>query len=182
AHIAPMCGCATSLRKTLKAPTITFSTQKSSRVANTIQPKNRTPASGTRFAATSTRALGERRGGGRAGTGGVTAPQPCHTRTRPPRACWVRRGGGSWRRERLDQGPGRGGDLRQPVRHGQVAPARGVRPGPARGARCNDPAGGPRVAARRAAARPGSRCKGGGGDGGGRAGGDHGRGDAGVAR
>src|SRR5438876_1122674 len=56
AHIAPICGCATSMRRTLNAPTITFSTQKSSRVENTLQPKNRTPARGTRFAATSTSA------------------------------------------------------------------------------------------------------------------------------
>src|SRR2546422_7960748 len=61
AHIAPICGCATSMRRTLNAPTITFSTQKSSSVENTLQPKNRTPARGTRFAATSTRALGESR-------------------------------------------------------------------------------------------------------------------------
>src|SRR5207237_278579 len=54
-------GCAHSIRSTLKPPTITFSTQKSSRVANTLQPKNNTPASGTKFAATSTRALGDRR-------------------------------------------------------------------------------------------------------------------------
>src|SRR5213083_1796592 len=67
AHIAPICGCATSMRKTLNAPTITFSTQKSSRVANTLHPKNRTPASGTRFAARSTRALGESRRGDRRG-------------------------------------------------------------------------------------------------------------------
>src|SRR5207244_8089149 len=38
----------------------------------TLQPKNRTPASGTRFAATSTRALGETRRGKRSGTGEVT--------------------------------------------------------------------------------------------------------------
>src|SRR5438132_13709489 len=69
AHITPICGCATSMRRTLNAPTITFSTQKSSRVENTLQPKNRTPASGTKFAATSTRALGESRRGGRSGTG-----------------------------------------------------------------------------------------------------------------
>src|SRR2546425_2879494 len=141
AHIAPLCGCATSMRKTLTAPTITFSTKKSSRVANTLQPTNRTPASGTRFAATSTRALGESRRGERAGTGGVTALQPCHTRTRPPRACWVRRGGGSWRRERLDQGLVRGGDLGQPIRNVQVAPPGGTRAGPPRGARRYDPAG-----------------------------------------
>src|SRR3989440_952096 len=61
AHITPICGCATSMRRTLNAPTITFSTQKSSSVENTLQPKNRTPARGTRFAATSTRALGESR-------------------------------------------------------------------------------------------------------------------------
>src|SRR2546422_11654303 len=72
AHITPICGCATSMRRTLNAPTITFSTQKSSRVENTLQPKNRTPASGTRFAATSTRALGETRRGKRSGTGEVT--------------------------------------------------------------------------------------------------------------
>src|SRR6266581_6512103 len=71
AHIAPICGCATSMRRTLNAPTITFSTQKSSRVENTLQPKNRTPARGTRFAATSTRALGESRRGGRFGMGEV---------------------------------------------------------------------------------------------------------------
>src|SRR6266705_2023449 len=69
AHIAPICGCATSMRRTLNAPTITFSTQKSSRVENTLQPKNRTPARGTRFAATSTRALGESRKARRSGTG-----------------------------------------------------------------------------------------------------------------
>src|SRR2546430_15705717 len=69
AHITPICGCATSMRRTLNAPTITFSTQKSSRVENTVQPKNRPPASGTKFAATTTRALGERRRGGRSGTG-----------------------------------------------------------------------------------------------------------------
>src|SRR6266700_124800 len=71
AHITPICGCATSMRRTLNAPTITFSTQKSSRVENTLQPKNRTPARGTRFAATSTRALGESRRGGRFGMGEV---------------------------------------------------------------------------------------------------------------
>src|SRR5207249_1450701 len=60
AHVTPICGCATSMRRTLNAQTITFSTQKSSRVENTLQPKNRTPTSGTRFAATSTRALGAR--------------------------------------------------------------------------------------------------------------------------
>src|SRR2546425_10598 len=48
AHITPICGCATSMRRMLNAPTITFSTQKSSRVENTLQPKNRTPAGGTR--------------------------------------------------------------------------------------------------------------------------------------
>src|SRR3989454_9359394 len=72
AHITPICGCATSMRRTLNAPTITFSTQKSSRVENTLQPKNRTPARGTRFAATSTRALGESRKARRSGTGEVT--------------------------------------------------------------------------------------------------------------
>src|SRR5712691_5942977 len=71
AHIAPICGCATSMRRTLNAPTITFSTQNSSRVENTLQPKNRTPARGTRFAATSTRALGESRKARRSGTGEV---------------------------------------------------------------------------------------------------------------
>src|ERR1041385_1719714 len=71
AHIAPSCGCATSMRRTLNAPTITFSTQKSSRVENTLQPKNRTPARGTRFAATSTRALGEGRKARRSGRGEV---------------------------------------------------------------------------------------------------------------
>src|SRR5947208_16851303 len=71
AHITPICGCATSMRRTLNAPTITFSTQKSSRVENTLQPKNRTPARGTRFAATSTRALGESRKARRSGTGEV---------------------------------------------------------------------------------------------------------------
>src|SRR6266568_3204558 len=71
AHIAPICGCATSMRRTLNAPTITFSTQKSSRVENTLQPKNRTPARGTRFAATSSRALGESRKARRSGTGEV---------------------------------------------------------------------------------------------------------------
>src|SRR6266568_3355553 len=71
AHIAPICGCATSMRRTLNAPTITFSTQKSSRVENTLQPKNRTPARGMRFAATSTRALGESRKARRSGRGEV---------------------------------------------------------------------------------------------------------------
>src|SRR6266853_1440227 len=71
AHIAPICGCATSMRRTLNAPTITFSTQKSSRVENTLQPRNRTPARGTRFAATSTRALGESRKARRSGMGEV---------------------------------------------------------------------------------------------------------------
>src|SRR3989442_15084905 len=69
AHITPICGCATSMRKTLNAPTIAFSTQKSGRVENTLQRKNRTPARGTRFAATSTRALGESRRGRRSGRG-----------------------------------------------------------------------------------------------------------------
>src|SRR5436305_1796786 len=62
-------GCAHSMRSTLNPPTITFSTQKSSRVANTLQPKNNTPASGTRFAATSTSALGDRRRPAAAGEG-----------------------------------------------------------------------------------------------------------------
>src|SRR2546427_3278118 len=144
AHIAPICGCATSMRKTLNTPTITFSTQKSSRVANTLQPMNRTPASGTRFAATSTRALGESRRGGRLGTSEVTVSLRCRVEGTPPRACRPRRRGGSCRRERFDQGPRGGGDLRQPVRDVQVARARRVRPGPARGARRNDPTGGPR--------------------------------------
>src|SRR6266704_3318690 len=73
AHITPICGCATSMRRTLNAPTITFSTQKSSRVENTLQPKNRTPARGTRFAATSTRALGESRKARRSGTSAAVA-------------------------------------------------------------------------------------------------------------
>src|SRR5205823_4388632 len=60
-QIRGLSGCAHSMRSTLNPPTITFSTQKSSRVANTLQPKNNTPASGTKFAATSTRALGDRR-------------------------------------------------------------------------------------------------------------------------
>src|SRR2546429_7581632 len=60
-QIRGLSGCAHSMRSTLNPPTITFSTQKSSRVANTLQPKSNTPASGTRFAATSTRALGDRR-------------------------------------------------------------------------------------------------------------------------
>src|SRR5438046_6667920 len=72
APITPICGGATSMRRTLNAPTITFSTQKSSRVENTLQPKNRTPASGTRFAATSTRALGDSRKARRSGMGEVT--------------------------------------------------------------------------------------------------------------
>src|SRR5712664_1125029 len=72
AHIAPTCGCATSIRRMLNPPTITFSTQNSSRVANTVQPKNSTPASGTRFAATSTRALGVSRKVGRSAMDEVT--------------------------------------------------------------------------------------------------------------
>src|SRR5881394_4463708 len=71
-QIRGLSGCAHSMRSTLNPPTITFSTQKSSRVENTLQPKNRTPASGTRFAATSTRALGDSRKARRSGMGEVT--------------------------------------------------------------------------------------------------------------
>src|SRR6185437_2951540 len=138
---------------TLNPPTITFSTQKSSRVANTVQPKNRTPPSGTRFAATSARALGESRRVGRSGTSEVTVPLRCRVEGAPPRACRPRRRGGSCRHERLDPEVGRRGDLWQPVRDVQVARAGGVRPGAARGAGGNDPAGGPGGAPRRAAAR-----------------------------
>src|SRR2546429_5915785 len=60
-QVRGLSGCAHSMRSTLNPPTIAFPTQKSSRVANTLQPKSNTPASGTRFAATSTRALGDRR-------------------------------------------------------------------------------------------------------------------------
>src|SRR2546422_11066379 len=72
ARITRICGSATSRRRTLKAPTITFSTQKSSKVENTLQPKNRTPASGMRFAATRVMALGESRRARRSGAGEVT--------------------------------------------------------------------------------------------------------------
>src|SRR5205809_2234681 len=182
AHIAPICGCATSMRKTLSAPTITFSSQKSSRVAKTVQPKNTTPASGARFAATSTRALGESRRARRAGAGGVTAPQRCNAAKAPPGACRPRRRGGSCRRERFDQGVGRGGDLRQPVQHIQVAHAGGIRAGAASAAGRNDPAGGSGYPPRRAVARPGNESPGDGGARGGEPRGDRRRGDAGVPR
>src|SRR5882762_4057810 len=186
AHIAPICGWATSMRRTLKAPTITFSTQKSSRVANTVQPKNRTPASGTRFAATSVRALGESRtvgrGRGRSGTSEVTVSLRCRVEAMPPRACRPRRGTGSWRRERLDPGAGRGGDRRQPIRDIQVAPAGGVGPGAARGTGGNNPDRGSGGTPCRRAARPGNEPRGGGGTGRGDAGTDHRRRHAGLPR
>src|SRR2546429_9191702 len=86
-------GCAHSMRSTLNPPTITFSTQKSSRVANTLQPKNNTPASGARFAATSTSALGDRRrpaaagGRGGGGFGGGTGGETPETQAAAPKTC-----------------------------------------------------------------------------------------------
>src|SRR5712691_11433934 len=163
AHIAPICGCATSMRRTLNAPTITFSTQNSSRVENTLQPKNRTPARGTRFAATSTRALGESRRGGRSGRGDVKVHYDVE-----------------WRRRR--QAPARGRDLRKPVQYIQVAHAGGVRPGAARGPGGDDPDSGPRGAPRRAATRPGDGCHGDDSARGGDARRDHRDGNPGVPR
>src|SRR6266852_4599258 len=179
AHIAPICGCATSMRRTLNAPTITFSTQKSSRVENTLQPKNRTPPSGTRFAATSTSALGESRRGGRFGrarsrsTTMSSGGDAAKGLPAPP-------GGRILRRERFDQTPGSGGDLRKPVQYVQVAHAGGVCPGAARGPGGDDPDGGPRGAPRRAATRPGDGCHGDDGARGGDARRDHRGGDPGV--
>src|SRR5256885_208669 len=92
-QIRGLSGCAHSMRSTLNPPTITFSTQKSSRVANVLQPKNNTPASGTRFAATSTSALGDRRRPAAAGEGvgvgfgGVTVGEPCRLEASAPRTC-----------------------------------------------------------------------------------------------
>src|SRR2546426_5135190 len=171
AHMAPICGWATSMRKILNAPTITFSTQKSSRVANTLQPRNRTPASGTRFAATSTRALGESRrvergrGRGRSGTSEVTVSLRCRVEGTPPRACRALGEKGSWRREGLDPEVGCGGDFRQPVRDIQVARVGGVRPGAARGPGGDNPDRGSGGAARRRTARPGDESRGGSGAG-----------------
>src|SRR2546429_1245329 len=85
------------MRKTLNAPTITFSSQKSSRVANTLQPKNRTPASGTRFAATSTRALGDSRKARRSRMGGGTGDYDVEWGGRRQRRAGPARGGGLFR-------------------------------------------------------------------------------------
>src|SRR5437773_1778801 len=60
-QITGLSGCAHKIRRTLNPPTITFSSQNSSRIAKTLQPRKNTPPSGTRFATTSTTALAGRR-------------------------------------------------------------------------------------------------------------------------
>src|SRR5207245_7183536 len=69
--MAALCGMAANMRRMLNPPTMTFSTQNRSSVTNTLQPKNSTPTSGTRLAATSTTTLGVRRKAGRTGAGGA---------------------------------------------------------------------------------------------------------------
>src|SRR4029077_12404348 len=180
AHMTPTCGCATSIRKMLNPPTITFSTQKSSRVANTVQPKNSTPASGMRFAATSTRALGVSRRAGRSAMREVKVALRCRVEAVPPRACRLRAGGGSWRRERSAPEVGRRGNLRQPVRDVQVARASRARPRAARGPGSDYPIGGLGGAPGRRATGPGNERQGNGGARGGDRGTDYRRGDPGV--